>query len=159
MLSPGVKIRQSGGNYIISASPKTYRSYAKPDSNTYNNKLNVLEQKRHQFNEENLFDMNYKAMARSEDYKYIVISGAQNNFNIICNISLCICPLFGFSKEELIGKPLDFLLPELFCIHHKKLLLEKVEDFKKTILAKHKNMSLKVRYEPRIIQTFAKPNS
>ena len=125
-------------------------------ANKYNNKLIELEQKRHQFNEENLFDMNYKAMARSEDYKYIVISGAQNNFNIICNISLCICPLFGFSKEELIGKPLDFLLPELFCIHHKKLLLEKVEDFKKTILAKHKNMSLKVRSEPRIIQTFAK---
>ena len=125
-------------------------------ANTYNNKLIELEQKRHQFNEENLFDMNYKAMARSEDYKYIVISGAQNNFNIICNISLCICPMFGFSKEELIGKPLDFLLPELFTIHHKKLLVDKIEDFKKTILAKHKNMSLKVRSEPKIIQTFAK---
>ena len=125
-------------------------------ANKYNNKLIELEQKRHQFNEENLFDMNYKAMARSEDYKYIVISGAQNNFNIICNISLCICPYFGFSKEELIGKPLDFILPELFCTHHKKLLVEKVEDFKKTILAKHKNMSLKVRSEPRIISTFAK---
>ena len=125
-------------------------------ANTYNNKLNELEQKRHQFNEENLFDMNYKAMARSEDYKYIVISGAQNNFNIIINISLCICPMFGFSKEELIGKPLDFLLPELFSIHHKKILVDKIEDFKKTILAKHKNMSLKVRSEPKIIQTFAK---
>ena len=125
-------------------------------ANTYNNKLIELEQKRHQFNEENLFDMNYKAMARSEDYKYIVISGAQNNFNIICNISLCICPMFGFSKEELIGKPLDFLLPELFTIHHKKMLVDKIEDFKKTILAKHKNMSLKVRSEPKMIQTFAK---
>ena len=125
-------------------------------ANTYNNKLIELEQKRHQFNEENLFDMNYKAMARSEDYKYIVISGAPNNFNIICNIAICICPFFGFSKEELIGKPLDFILPELFCIHHRKILVEKVEDFKKTILAKHKNMSLKVRSEPKIIQTFAK---
>ena len=125
-------------------------------ANSYNNKLIELEQKRHQFNEENLFDMNYKAMARSEDYKYIVISGAPNNFNIICNIALCICPFFGFSKEELIGKPLDFILPELFCIHHRKILVEKVEDFKKTILAKHKNMSLKVRSEPKIIQTFAK---
>ena len=125
-------------------------------ANSYNNKLIELEQKRHQFNEENLFDLNYKAMARSEDYKYIVISGALNNFNIICNISLCICPMFGFSKEELIGKPLDFLLPELFTIHHKKLLVDRIEDFKKTILAKHKNMSLKVRSEPKIIQTFAK---
>ena len=52
--------------------------------------------------------MNYKAMARSEDYKFIVIGGAQNNFNSIYNISLSICPMFGFSKEELIGKPLDY---------------------------------------------------
>ena len=100
--------------------------------------------------------MNYKAMARSEDYKYIVISGAPNNFNTICNISLSICPKFGFTKEELIGKPLDYILPELFCIHHKKLLVEKVEEFKKTMLVKNKNMSLKVRSEPKIIQSFAK---
>ncbi len=38
-LSPAVKITQSGSNYIISASAKTYRSYAKADSNTYANKI------------------------------------------------------------------------------------------------------------------------
>ena len=54
-------------------------------------------------------------MARSEYYKYIVISGAPTNFNTICNLSLSICPMFGFSKEELIGRPLDYILPELFC--------------------------------------------
>ena len=125
-------------------------------ANEYNNKLIELEQKKHQFNEENLFDLNYKAMARSEDYKYIVISGAPGNFNTICNISLNICNLFGFSKEELIGRPLDYILPELFCIHHKKVLTEKVEEFKKTMLVKNKNMSLKVRSEPKIIETYAK---
>ena len=125
-------------------------------ANTYNNKLIELEQRRHQFNEENLFDMNYKAMARSEDYKYIVIGGSPNNFNSICNISLSICPMFGFTKEELIGKPLDYILPELFSINHKKLLVEKVEEFKKTMLIKNKSMSLKVRSDPRIIQSFAK---
>ena len=125
-------------------------------ANTYNNKLIELEQKRHQFNEENLFNMNYKAMARSEEYKYIVISGSPNSFNMINNISLCICPLFGFSKEELIGKPLDFLLPELFSVHHRKMLVDKVEYFKKTILAKHKNASLQVRSESKVIETFAK---
>ena len=76
--------------------------------------------------------MHYKAMARSEDYKFIVIGGSQNNFNSICNISLSICPMLGFTKEELIGKPLDFILPELYCINHKKILIEKVEEFKKT---------------------------
>ena len=38
-LSPAVKVRQSGGNYIISASAKTYRTYAKPDGTTYANKI------------------------------------------------------------------------------------------------------------------------
>ena len=125
-------------------------------ANTYNNKLVELEQRRHQFNEENLFDMNYKAMARSEDYKFIVIGGSPNNFNSIYNISLSICPMLGFTKEELIGKPLDFILPELYCINHKKILIEKVEEFKKTMLVKNKSVLLKVRSEPKTIQTFAK---
>ena len=125
-------------------------------ANIYNNKLIELEQRKHQFNEENLFDLNYKAMARSEDYKFIVISGALSNFNTICNLSLSICPMFGFSKEELIGRPLDFILPELFCIYHKKIFEEKVGEFKKTMLVKNKNMSLKVRSEPKVIETFAK---
>ena len=125
-------------------------------ANIYNNKLIELEQRKHQFNEENLFDLNYKAMARSEDYKYIVISGAPTNFSTICNISLSICPTFGFSKEELIGRPLDFILPELFCTYHKKILTEKVEEFKKTMLVKNKNISLKARSEPKIVETYAK---
>ena len=125
-------------------------------ANIYNNKLIELEQRKHQFNEENLFDLNYKAMARSEDYKYIVISGSPANFNTICNLSLSICPMFGFSKEELIGRPLDFILPELFCVYHKKVLVEKVEEFKKTMLVKNKSMSLKARSEPKLVETFAK---
>ena len=125
-------------------------------ANIYNNKLIELEQRKHQFNEENLFDLNYKAMARSEDYKYIVISGSQTNFNTICNLSLCICPMFGFSKEELIGRPLDYILPELFITYHKKILVEKIEEFKKTMLVKNKNMTLKVRSEPKVVETFAK---
>ena len=125
-------------------------------ANIYNNKLIELEQRKHQFNDENLFDLNYKAMARSEDYKFIVISGSSVNFNTICNISLSVCPLFGFTKEELIGRPLDYILPELFCIYHKRILVEKIEEFKRTMLLKNKNMSLKVRSEPKYVETFAK---
>ena len=125
-------------------------------ANIYNNKLIELEQKKHQYNDENLFDLNYKIMARSEEYKFIVVSGSHANFNTICNISLSVCPIFGFSKEELIGRPLDFILPELFCIYHKKTLVEKVEEFKRTMLLKNKNMSLKARSDPKILDTFAK---
>ena len=125
-------------------------------ANAYNDKLLELEQKKHQFNEENLYDLNYKAMARSEEYKFLVISGSPSNFGTICNLSLCLCPLFGFTKEELIGRPLDFLLPELFCIPHRNILTEKVDEFKKTMLVKNKNLSQRIRSEPRIIQSFAK---
>ena len=125
-------------------------------ANAYNDKLLELEQKKHQFNEENLYDLNYKAMARSEEYKYIIISGSPINFGTICNLSLSLCPLFGFTKEELIGRPLDFILPELFCIPHRKIVMEKVDNFKKTMLAKNKNLSARIRSEPKIIQSFAK---
>ena len=125
-------------------------------ANIYNEKLIELEQKKHQFNEENLYDLNYKAMARSEEYKYLVISGSPSNFGTICNLSLSLCPLFGFTKDELIGRPLDFILPELFCIPHKKIIFEKVGEFKKTMLVKNKNLSARIRSEPKIVQSFAK---
>lgn len=38
-LSPAVKITQSGSNYTIWASAKTYKSYAQPDSTSYTNKV------------------------------------------------------------------------------------------------------------------------
>ena len=125
-------------------------------ANIYNDKLLELEQRKHQFNEENLYDLNYKAMARSEEYKYLVISGSPVNFGTICNLSISLCHLFGFSKDELIGKPLDFILPELFCIPHRNILNEKVDEFKKTMLVKNKNLTARIRSEPRIIQSFAK---
>ena len=125
-------------------------------ANIYNLKLLELEQKKHQFNEENLYDLNYKAMARSEEYKYIVISGSPTNFGSICNLSLSLCLLFGFTKEELIGKPLDFILPELFCIPHKNALLGRVDEFKKTMLVKNRNLSARIRSKPKIVQSFAK---
>ena len=122
----------------------------------YNEKLLELEQRKHQFNEENLYDLNYKAMARSEEYKYIVISGSPTNFGTICNLSLSLCLLFGFTKEELIGRPLDFILPELFCIPHKNALIERVDEFKKTMLVKNRNLSARIRSKPKIIESFAK---
>ena len=112
-------------------------------ANIYNNKLSENEQKRHQYNEENLFELNYKAMSKSEDYKYIIVSCSHSNFDEICNISLSACPIFGYSKEELLGHPFDYLIPELFSNYHKKVLQDKVEEFKKKLLIKN----VKIRSE------------
>ena len=119
-------------------------------ANIYNSKLADNEQKKHLYNEDNLFELNYKAMSRSEDYKYIILNCSPPNFNSICNLSLSICSIFGYSKEELIGHSFDNLLPELFSIHHRKLLEDKVEEFKKKLLIKN----VKIRSDSWIIDSF-----
>ena len=118
----------------------------------YSNKLSENENKRHQYNEENLYELNYKAMSKSEDYKYIIINCSSSNFDTICNISPSVCPIFGYTKEELIGHPFDYLLPEIFCVHHKQILRNKVEEFKKKLLTKN----VKVKGNPWFDDTFGR---
>ena len=106
-------------------------------ANIYINKLIENDQKRHQYNEENFFELNFKAMTKSEDYKYIVVNCSHSNFDIICNLSLSVCSIFGYSREELIGHPYYYLLPEIFYVYHKNLLQNKVDEFKKKLLIKN----------------------
>ena len=122
-------------------------------ANMYSNKLAENCIKKHQYNEENLFELNYKEMSRSEDYKYIVINCSHSNFDNICNISLSACPIFGYSKEELIRYNYDHLLPELFSASHKQIFEEKVEEFKKKLLIKN---NTKVRSDTWVEETYIK---
>ena len=69
-------------------------------ANSYNNKLIELEQKKHQYNEENLFELNYKMMSKSEEYKYIVIDCSLDNFGVITNLSLNACPIFDTLEKN-----------------------------------------------------------
>ena len=109
-------------------------------ANIYNNKLTENEQKKHQYNEENLFELNYKEMSKNEDYKYIIISCSLSNFYTIFNLSSSTCPIFGYTKEELIGRPFDILLPEIYCSNHRQMLQNKLDEFKKKLLIKNVKM-------------------
>ena len=100
-------------------------------ANMFKSRIYELENAKHQFDEDNVFNLDYKEMAKSEDYKYIIINCSQDKLGIIKDMSISTSLLFGFSKDELIGRPLDYILPELFIFSHKKLLLEKIEKFKK----------------------------
>ena len=119
----------------------------------YSNKLSENTQKKHQYNEENLFELNFKAMSNSEDYKLIVIDCSNSNFDNICNLSLSVSPIFGYSREELVGNNYDCLLPELFSFSHKQMLEEKIEEFKKKILIKK---NAKIRSEIWVEESYAK---
>ena len=122
-------------------------------ANVYNNKLLETDQNRHQYNEDNLYDFNFKEMSKREDYKYIIINFSPTKFNIISNLSYSACKTFGYTKEELIGKSYNFLLPEIFCHDKIKMFQTKIEDFKKQILL---IKNVKIRSDSWIDSSFSK---
>ena len=124
-------------------------------SNKYNSKIIEIEQTKNQFNEDNIFNLDLKAMSKCEDYTYIIINCGPDNFGLINNMSLSTNKIFGFSKGDLIGRPLDYIIPEIFINPHKKLLLEKTKIFRKQNLFKN-NANSKIHSDFKILETFGK---
>ena len=122
-------------------------------ANIYNNKLSETDQNKHQYNEENLYDLNFKEMSKREDYKYIIINFSPTKFNTISNLSYSACKTFGYTKEELIGKSFNFLLPDIFGNEKLKVFQEKIEEFKKQILLLK---NVKIRSDSWIDSSFTK---
>ena len=85
-------------------------------ANIYNSKIMELEQTKHQFNEDNIFNLEFKAMSRSEEYNYIVIHCGPDNFGLISNMSLSANKIFGFIKEDILGRPLDYIFTRIIYI-------------------------------------------
>ena len=88
-----------------------------------------------EFSNENLA-ININAINSSDNNLFIVVSANQESFNIITNISLSICALFGYQKKDLVGKSLDILLPEFFIKSHRELLQLKTSEIKKNLISK-----------------------
>ena len=110
-------------------------------SEEYDKKASEMEDKRHKYDENNIYNLNYKSLSSSEEYKYIIASANPQLFGIITNISFSSCILFGYSKEEVIGKSLTCLMPEIFSESHQDLLHRKLENFKKDSGASKRNKS------------------
>ena len=93
-----------------------------------------------EISEENEFgNINIASLSTNDDYCYIIISANNEIFGTIQNISLSACLIFGFQKDELIGKPLELLIPDTFQEEHKKVLQKKLIEFKKTSVGKISN--------------------
>lgn len=88
-----------------------------------------------EFSNENLA-ININAINSSDSNLFIVVSANQESFNIITNISLSICALFGYQKKDMVGKSLDILLPEIFIKSHRELLQSKTSEIKKNLISK-----------------------
>ena len=108
-------------------------------ANLFKNRISLEKINKHQYDETNLFELDYKEMAKNEDYQYLIINLTKNK---IINSSFSICKIFAYKKEELIGSPLDKLFPDIFNSERKKFLKSKIEDYKKKVLIKNNKINL-----------------
>ena len=82
--------------------------------------------------EENEFiNINTSILSLNDTYQYIICSANNDNFGLIINLSLSICSIFGFEYNELIGKSLDIIMPDIYQKEHKKCLKNTLYEFKK----------------------------
>ena len=134
-------------NLLEQETAKIYIQYLKDiinnneEASIFINQISEEEQNKHQYNELNLFELNFKEMSRNEDYKYIIINYSKNNFNKIDNISSLVCKIFGYTKEELIGHSLDLLFPELYNEKRKLFIKNKLEEYKQKIFNQNKKLN------------------
>ena len=68
------------------------------------------------------FDVNI--LKEKDLFKYMIVSGNDKNLANIIDFSSNLCHIFGYTKEEIIGKNINYLIPELFHKAHDKLLFE-----------------------------------
>ncbi len=80
---------------------------------------------------ENIFenDKNGERIVNIEQEKYIiVISGKNEIFGNIIQISLNACALLGYTLEEILGKNINVLIPEIFHEPHNNILRKRIKE-------------------------------
>ena len=62
------------------------------------------------------------------DYIFLAAEGSQIGKIVKCSPNFC--SLLGYTPDELIGKSINFIMPEIFHSYHQKLLVENASRFK-----------------------------
>ena len=74
--------------------------------------------------------INTKDTTKTDEYQFIVVSSNPGSFGIIQNISLGFCILLGYTRDELIGKHVNIMIPEIIQKAHHQILNNKLNEFK-----------------------------
>ena len=103
------------------ASAIKHRMHEKEKMNASYNKKDI-----EMFDSFNIYQLN-----KSDHYHYIVLDTKDASFTNIVNLSVGLCPTFGFAKNELLGKTLDVVLPSFLRHGHRKVLRSRLEQYLK----------------------------
>jgi len=119
----------------------------------YKNRLNEIEGSNDDIQVQNDKNIDLDHLL-SDEFQYIMITADADKPNIIKKITTGICSLFGYAKDELIGQPLDVLMPEQYQKLHKKILTNKLDEYKKFI-ANNLHSKTKKTYKSTYKEIFA----
>ena len=72
--------------------------------------------------ESNLCHLDLNTVVSSDEYQCVIYSAMAENLGTITHISLSLCGMLGYSKDEILGKSIELILPESFEKAHRKYL-------------------------------------
>ena len=135
---------------------KLYESYLK---NILNNEEkyekyhkisnNLIIDNKFYFEDKDFTNFDIKNLLTNDEYQFIIISANDDNKGTLINMSLNTCLYFGYTKDEIIGKNMCLLVPELFHKIHNKLFNEVTEKIKTEFF---ENLSNKITYIPQCME-------
>ena len=99
--------------------------------------------------EKDYSNFNVEILKESDNFFYLIILTRKKNLGIISDCSKNLSNLLGYTKSELIGKHINFLLPKVFHEKHKELIKQKSEDHKLIFFEKLYTNSI---YSPDVIE-------
>ena len=131
---------------------KLYESYVKNILNDkekyekyYNFSKNLINDNNVSNRDIDYTNYDLKIINKTDEYRYLIISANDNNRGIIMNMSLSICVTFGYHKDEIIGKNMNILIPDIYHKIHDKLFNDKTDNTKTEFF---ENLSKKINYKP-----------
>ena len=138
-----IKLYESFAKYILNDKEK-YKKY-------HTMSINLIVDKKLKNEDEEVdyanFDLGY--LNELEENKYLIISISEEHKGIIVNISLSACPIFGYHKDEIVGKNFNILIPGLFQKAHDNLFKDISEKSKTEF---YDSLLNKLIYKPEMIE-------
>ena len=135
---------------------KLYESYAKNILNDkdkyekyYNEALNLIIDNKCESRDIDYTNFDLKTFSESDEFKTLIISANNENRGTIVDISLNTCILLGYHKQEIIGKSMNTIIPEIYHKFHIKLFNDVCE---KTKTEFFENLSKKITYSPKFVE-------
>ena len=99
--------------------------------------------------EKDYSNFNLEVLKESDNFFYLIILTRNKDLGIISDCSKNLCNLLGYTKNELVGKDMNVLLPKIFHEKHKEIIKQKSEEHKLIFFEKLYTNSI---YSPDVIE-------